>query len=321
MSWYPGAVRMELQPESDSQAAIRPTQFIMHSIIAPWTAKRVYEYWRDSSNLESHFGLGYSGDLGQYIGTQTRADANYLANQRPDGTGAVSIETASNTTGTDPWTAAQVDVLVELGIWLHREHGIPLRICRSHDDPGYGYHRLYPEWSPGGTACPGDARVRQFKEIVFPRIVNEASAPPPETSMVIRKKEQAYAQDAELEPGVQTGVAFSPTDQGVIVNASAAAYQTIVGLVHLTFDPETDPATKIFGQFYLANPDGSSPSGYAAVGPVPVNGAQFVHAYDVPLGKTLRFRVQATAPETPELSGPPSVLLIHRSYSFRSWEA
>jgi N-acetylmuramoyl-L-alanine amidase len=319
MSWYPGAVRMELQPESDSQPAIRPTQFIMHSIIAPWTARRVYEYFRDSSNLESHFGLGYSGDLAQFIGTQTRADANYQANLRPDGTGAVSIETASNTSGTDPWTDAQVDQLVALGVWLHREHGIPLRICRDGSDPGYGYHRLHPEWSPSGTACPGNARVKQFREIVFPRIANEAGAPPSpsETSMVIRKKEQAYAQDAELEPGVMTGVAFSPTDQGVIVNASAAAYQTIVGLVHLTFDPETDPGTLISGQFYLANPDGSSPSGYAAVGPVPVNGAQFVHVYDVPLGKTLRFRVSALAPG----EEPAPVLLLHRSYSFRSWEA
>ena len=35
MAWYPGAIKLELQPESDSQAAIRPTQLIMHSIAAP----------------------------------------------------------------------------------------------------------------------------------------------------------------------------------------------------------------------------------------------------------------------------------------------
>ncbi len=48
MAWYPAATRMELQPESDAQPAIRPTQFILHSIAAPWTARRMYEYWRDS---------------------------------------------------------------------------------------------------------------------------------------------------------------------------------------------------------------------------------------------------------------------------------
>lgn len=183
MAWYPGAVKMELQPESDAQAAIKPTQFIVHSIIAPWTAKRVYEYWRDSTNLESHFGLGYEGDLGQFIGTETRADANAGANRRADGTGAVSIETASNLQGSDPWTAAQVEELIELGVWLHKTHGVPLRVCRTHDDPGFGYHRLFPQWSTSGTSCPGDARVKQFKEVVFPGIVARATGQTEENDM------------------------------------------------------------------------------------------------------------------------------------------
>ncbi len=178
MAWYPGATKMELQPESDDQPAIRPTQLIVHSVIAPWTARRIYEYWRDSTNLEAHFGLGYEGDLGQYIGTQTRADANAGANRRPDGTGAVSIETASNTQGTDPWTGEQVEQLIRLGVWLHQEHAIPLRICRTHDDPGFGYHRLHAQWSTSGTSCPGDARVTQFRTVVFPGIVVRATGTP-----------------------------------------------------------------------------------------------------------------------------------------------
>jgi len=180
MAWNPDAVKMELQPESDAQAAIRPTQLIVHSVIAPWTARRIFEYWRDSSNLESHFGLGYEGDLGQYIGTETRADANAGANRRPDGTGAVSIETASNTSGTDPWTAAQIEQLIRLGVWMHKRHGLPLRICRTHDDPGFGYHSMFPQWSTSGTACPGAARIKQFREVVFPGIVARATGQSPE---------------------------------------------------------------------------------------------------------------------------------------------
>ncbi|MEU3125800.1 N-acetylmuramoyl-L-alanine amidase [Streptomyces sp. NPDC006874] len=175
MAWYPRAKKYELQPESDSQPAIRPTQFIVHSIIAPWTARRVYEYWRDSTNLESHFGLGYAGDLGQFIGTETRADANAGANRRSNGTGAVSIETASNLQGSDPWTDEQVEELIRLGVWLHQTHGIPLRICRTHDDPGMGWHSLFPQWSTSGTACPGKARIAQFKTVVFPGIVARAT--------------------------------------------------------------------------------------------------------------------------------------------------
>lgn len=178
MGWYPAAIKMELQPESDAQPAIRPTQFIVHSIVAPWSARRTYEYWRDSTNLESHFGIDYAGAVGQYIGTHTRADANAGANRRPDGTGAVSAETASNTSATDLWNDKQIEELIALGVWLHREEGIPLRICRSHDDPGYGYHRLHAAWSSGGTACPGDARVNQFRKVVFPGIVKRAKGQP-----------------------------------------------------------------------------------------------------------------------------------------------
>lgn len=198
MSWYPGAARLELQPESDTQPAIAPNQFILHSIAAPWTPQRTYEYWRDSTNLESHFGLGYDGSLAQFIGTQTRADANMHANRRPDGTGAVSVETAADTHNSDPWTDAQIETLIQLGVWLHQEHGIPLRICRTWDDPGYGYHRLFPQWSDGGTDCPGDARVRQFAETVFPGIVARATgaapapvpqpAPAPEPAGPVRRQ-------------------------------------------------------------------------------------------------------------------------------------
>lgn len=175
MAWYPGATKMELQPESDSQPAIVPTQLIYHSVAAPWTKERIFEYWRDSTNLESHFGQSYDGSIAQYIGTQTRADACYLANRRSDGTGAVSIETASNMDHSDPWTDAQVEGLIKLGVWMHQQHGIPLRICRSWTDPGFGYHRLWPEWAQGGTDCPGDARVAQFKNLIFPGIAARAN--------------------------------------------------------------------------------------------------------------------------------------------------
>lgn len=183
--WWPGAVRMELQPESDAQPAIRPTQLIFHSEAAPWDEKRLLEYWQQT-NLEAHFGVDFDGSAGQYIGTQTRADANAGANLRADGTGAVSVESASNTESTDPWTDEQIEVFVRLGAWMHEEHAVPLRICRSHSDPGYGYHSLFPQWSTGGTACPGPARIKQFRDRVFPGIVARATG---ETTVTLTQKE------------------------------------------------------------------------------------------------------------------------------------
>ncbi|XQE87449.1 N-acetylmuramoyl-L-alanine amidase [Streptomyces microflavus] len=181
MAWYPGAKKLELQPESDSQQAIRPTQLIMHSIVADWDARRTYEFWRDSTNLESHFGIGYgTKDIAQYMGTETRADANAGANRRSDGTGAISVETASNSKASDPWNASQVEELIRLGVWAHQRHGIPLRICRTSGDPGFGYHSMFAAWSTSGTACPGPARIRQFREVVFPGIVARAKGKTPE---------------------------------------------------------------------------------------------------------------------------------------------
>lgn len=319
MSFYAEATQLTLQPEQGSQASIVPDQFIMHSIAAPWTAQRVYEYWRDSSNLESHFGLGYAGDLAQYLSTTVRADANYQANRRPDGHGAVSIETASNLQHTDPWTLAQVDRLVELGVWLHKQHGIPLRVCRSWDDPGYGYHRLYPEWSVGGTGCPGDARVQQFHSTVFPRIVAAASAPPPEENDVnILRKETSNTIDVALVPGEWTGLAFGGATPAVVLNGGTAGVNLISNVVHLSFESEDVSGVGVTGQYYLTDPDGSSPSGYQDVGPRPGGGGhQFVHEANVPAGKHLRFKVKVTRPDP--LDTTP-LMLLHRSESSRYWE-
>lgn len=213
MAWYPGAVKMELQPESDSQPAIRPTQFIVHSIIAPWTAKRVYEYWRDSTNLESHFGVDYAGDVGQYIGTETRADANAGANRRADGTGAVSAETASNLQGSDPWNDKQIEDLIAIGVWLHQQHGIPLRICRTHDDPGFGYHSMFREWSTSGTACPGKARIEQFRKVVFPGIVARATGQTSEepTTDETETYNAVWEQDRAPAPSTSPNLATNKT--------------------------------------------------------------------------------------------------------------
>ncbi|MGW0495036.1 peptidoglycan recognition protein family protein [Streptomyces sp. NPDC003007] len=208
MAWYPGATKMELQPESDAQQAIQPTQFIVHSIVGPWTARRTYEYWRDSTNLESHFGIGYKGDIAQYIGTETRADANAAANRRPDGTGAISVETASNLTATDPWTEEQVEELIKLGVWAHQRHGIPLRLCRWASDPGFGWHKMHDAWNPAAHSCPGPARIKQFREVVFPAIVARA------TGKTTTPKEDTVQLDDKVPVGDWVKKAW-PDDKGL----------------------------------------------------------------------------------------------------------
>lgn len=309
MAWCPFAKKLELQPESDQQPAIRPTQFILHSLAAPWDAQRIYEYWQTSS-LESHFGLGYEGDLGQYIGTETRADANYRANLRPDGTGAVSIETASNLQHTDPWTDRQVEKLIALGAWLHQRHGIPLRVCRSAADPGYGYHRLHADWAVSGTACPGDARVRQFKNLVFPGIVARATgqspAPPQEDLDMPSMLNESNAVDVALRSGVWTGLAFTDA----VLHSGPRRHST---LVHLLFADNTHKDARIEGRFYLTDTAGKNPSPYLTVTGEGPGGHQFLCSADVPKGRHLRFEVRVTTPDG------SAVRLLHRVATGPYW--
>ncbi len=293
MSYYPGA-RQLLIPENSTQAPITPTQFIMHSIAAPWTVQRMYEYWRDSTNLESTFGLAYDGDLGQFVSTNVRADANYMANSR-----AVSIETASNLDHTDPWTDAQIEKLIELGAWLHEEHGIPLVVCEDWDSPGYGYHRLHPEWSTGGTACPGDARVDQFYERVFPGIVARVNGTPPTPQppkgfLMTEVLNSFNATDVDIVEGVAfTGLAFGADRPNgpAVIHGAGWKHDT---RVHLYFDYNVPANTVVTGRFYLTDPDGvNGRSNFLDERHVLVGGGVVFHNSGiVPAGKHLRFEVR-----------------------------
>lgn len=167
MARYSKALWMPI-PENSRQAHITPTQFILHSVAAPWDEKRIQQFWQESGVVtESHFGVDYDGSVGQYLDTNVRADANVSANNH-----AISVESASNTSASNRWTDAQVKTLAELMAWAHRTHGIPARICRNATDPGFGIHRMFASWSGGGTNCPGTARAQQFRSEVFPEFLS-----------------------------------------------------------------------------------------------------------------------------------------------------
>ena len=108
-------------PDNRRQPTIRATQVIMHSMASPGTTpEELIRYWsQPGTPLESHFIVGRDGRAWQLVDTGRSADANYRANRRPDGTGAISIETEDNVGSPDrlPWTRAQIDTLVRLALW------------------------------------------------------------------------------------------------------------------------------------------------------------------------------------------------------------
>lgn len=159
LSRSPHGGRLRLLPENTTEPRITPRTVIYHSIVG--SAESAYRMFRDFSNLESHFIVDLDGAVWQLVDTGRQADANYKANDF-----AVSVETADNGhPDTYPWTSAQLDSLVWLGLELARIHGIPRRRCPAWDEAGYGHHTMFgapSQWTPVAKTCPGRARIAQF---------------------------------------------------------------------------------------------------------------------------------------------------------------
>lgn len=158
MARYPGAIWRPL-PENGTQPRITVTQVIAHTAVGEPSP---FNYFgRDSVHEESTLWVGRDR-VEQFMESDRHADANYLSNRR-----AISVESADNGhPDRDPWNAYQVEQFAQILAWANRVHGVPIRACRSFDDPGFGYHRQFAEWNPNRHSCPGDARIRQIPQII-----------------------------------------------------------------------------------------------------------------------------------------------------------
>jgi len=170
-------------PENSTQSAIKPTQFIIHTAVDHKLDIPAY-FRRQDIKVESHFWLTRAGRLVQMMDTEIRADANYKANRRPDGSGAISVETEDDGDPEGiPWTPQQIRILVALVRWCGHAHDIPMRVCRTPSDPGIGWHSMWSygdpvnltgtarasQWTTAlGKTCPGRTRIKQLVNDVLP---------------------------------------------------------------------------------------------------------------------------------------------------------
>jgi hypothetical protein len=125
------------------------------------------------TNAESHFGIGMSGRIEQWMDTAREADANYKANRY-----AISVENEDKGRPLTPFTEAQVEANIKVGRWSLEKHPkIPRKICTSPTSGGLGWHAMWgapSDWTPSrGKTCPGATRIRQLKSEIFPDILRE----------------------------------------------------------------------------------------------------------------------------------------------------
>jgi hypothetical protein len=134
------------------------------------------------TGVESTFGLGHTTDGASYDGVlfqwqrlSYQADAQMAGNAY-----ATSIECADGGK-IIPFSAKQVEASIDLGVWWCKQTGNPARKATAWNGTGLGYHRMFKEWAPDGRSCPGDPRVRQLENEIWPEIARRLGGATPVT--------------------------------------------------------------------------------------------------------------------------------------------
>jgi DNA-directed RNA polymerase subunit F len=176
-------------------------------------------FMRDGfTGVESHFGVGgiwgsdkvrgLDGVAYQWQDLAFRADANLEGNHR-----VISIETADNAPKFAKdivrWTPNQADKIVDLIATLCKLYNIPAKLIPDTKPGrrGLAYHAqgIAPNLVPGGEKwsaargkeCPGDVRIKQFKEEIIPAVQKKLN--PPEEFVMASKDEVKDALEELLE--------------------------------------------------------------------------------------------------------------------------
>jgi N-acetylmuramoyl-L-alanine amidase len=115
--------------------------------------------------VEAHFGVAMDGRVWQWRDTSLEADSQGAGNDR-----CISVETEDKGNPESRWTPEQFDALVDLLTWISDQHDIPLKLVKTPNDRGIGFHRQFREWNPNNHSCPGDTRLAQLKKELIPEL-------------------------------------------------------------------------------------------------------------------------------------------------------
>lgn len=199
---------------------------------------------------ESTFGLGGSWDGNSLDGVfyqwqvlTRQADAQFDANAF-----ATSIECSDGGHSGVPFSDKQVAASIQLGVWWCEQTGNPAEPAESWNGKGLGYHSMFYEWNKDHHVCPGEARISQLRNEIWPEIRHRLGGPRPNptpppalhwTPFPLRQDDyyglnhNAGMGSAEGEPGLRIW-------QGQMANRGWSLS------VDGKFGPETDKVTRQF---------------------------------------------------------------------------
>jgi hypothetical protein len=189
MPWYPDAIRKPVERYKRggtvSTAMPNPRRLCLHTAVS--SADSLFALFNTPGNAVAHFYVRENGRIEQYVNTDIRASANLEGNHD-----IISVESWDDGGRHRPWTAAQIEAIAKLAVWVHRKHDIPLKRCPSAKPGtmGIAWHRLgidgnFPDppgrlrggrveggesWSQSfGKECPFDEKIRGTVRDIIPR--------------------------------------------------------------------------------------------------------------------------------------------------------
>lgn len=180
----------------------------LHHMAARWTARRCGESFQAVGRQgSSHYGIGYDGEIAQYVSEDDTAwaDGNWNSNLM-----SISIECANSSIGGDwPVSDATLRSLARLLADISRRNGLGSYVKGKN----LTWHQMY-----SATACPGPYMLSRMDDIVA--MANEELEVANETAQA-RKEVKAFYQ-------VHSG-AWLPTVSGNDVNDHENGYAGILG--------------------------------------------------------------------------------------------
>jgi hypothetical protein len=207
MSYLARAVKRPLGTQTQAKMA-RHDIICVHTMVGYLFSTDIMFHKDGFTGVESHFGIGgvwgsdasrkLDGVIYQWQDDMYRADANLDGNHR-----LLSIETADNAPKFAKdivrWTPKQAEAMVGLIAELCKKFDIPPVLVPDSKSTrrGLAYHAqgIPPnlvaggeKWSnANGKECPGDVRIKQFKEEIIPAV---QKALKPKEEFVVASKDE-----------------------------------------------------------------------------------------------------------------------------------